>query len=99
MFSTPASFNDKIKAKFMDLFINHFKVMAVSMACQAILSLYSYNTTSGVVVDIGDRIEILPVADGKCTKQIILINSEWFLQFTSQPTHHSKLLTLLYVLV
>lgn len=64
MLSTPASFNDRIKAKFMDLFINHFKVMAVSMACQAILSLYSYNTTTGVVVDIGDRIEILPVADG-----------------------------------
>lgn len=31
---------------------------------QAILALYSYNTTSGIVVDIGDHIDIIPIIDG-----------------------------------
>ena len=31
---------------------------------QALLALYSYNTTTGVVVDIGDHIDIVPVVDG-----------------------------------
>lgn len=64
MFSIPTSFSDKIKSQFIDLFVNRFNVGAINMVCQTILSLYSYNATSGVVVDIGDRIEILPVADG-----------------------------------
>lgn len=31
---------------------------------QALLALYSYNTTSGVVVNIGDQTEIVPIVDG-----------------------------------
>src|SRR6218665_2628276 len=64
MFSIPTNFSDKIKSQFVDLLVNRFNVGAINMVCQTILSLYSYNATSGVVVDIGDRIEILPVADG-----------------------------------
>lgn len=32
---------------------------------QTLLSLYSYNATSGIVVDIGERLEIVPVTDGR----------------------------------
>ena len=31
---------------------------------QALLSLYSYNTTNGIIVDIGDHVDIVPVIDG-----------------------------------
>lgn len=64
MLSIPTNLNDKMKSKLMDMFVNRFNVPAVNMVCQAILSLYSYNASTGIVVDIGDRIEILPVADG-----------------------------------
>lgn len=39
-------------------------VGALSVTHQAICALYAYNTTSGVVVDLGARIDILPIADG-----------------------------------
>ena len=34
------------------------------MVPQALLALYSYNSTSGIIVDIGERMEILPIYDG-----------------------------------
>ena len=41
-----------------------FQFQSILFQEQAILSLYSYNTTAGVVVDIGDHIDIVPVIDG-----------------------------------
>ena len=41
-----------------------FQFQSVLFQEQALLSLYSYNTTTGIVVDIGDHIDIVPVIDG-----------------------------------
>ena len=41
-----------------------FQFESILFQEQALLSLYSYNTTTGVVVDIGDHIDIVPVVDG-----------------------------------
>ena len=41
-----------------------FQFQGILFQEQALLSLYSYNTTAGVVVDIGDHIDIVPVIDG-----------------------------------
>ena len=44
-----------------------FETLMFSGVCiqeQAVLALYSYNTTSGLVVDIGDHIDIVPIVDG-----------------------------------
>ena len=44
-----------------------FEVFGFSAICfqdQCLLSLYSYNTTSGVIVNIGDHIDIVPIIDG-----------------------------------
>ena len=44
-----------------------FETLMFSGVCvqeQAVLALYSYNTTSGLVVDIGDHIDIVPIIDG-----------------------------------
>ena len=41
-----------------------FQFQSILFQEQALLSLYSYNTTTGLVVDIGDHIDIVPVIDG-----------------------------------
>ena len=41
-----------------------FQFQSILFQEQALLSLYSYNTTTGIVVDIGDHIDIIPVIDG-----------------------------------
>ena len=41
-----------------------FQFQGILYQEQALLSLYSYNTTAGIVVDIGDHIDIVPVIDG-----------------------------------
>jgi actin-related protein len=41
-----------------------FQFQSILFQEQALLSLYSYNTTTGIVVDIGDHIDIVPVIDG-----------------------------------
>ena len=65
MFSAPGNFSDKIKQHFLDILVNRFHVVGVNIVSQTILSLYSYNSRSGIVVDVGERLEIVPVTDGK----------------------------------
>ena len=64
MFSTPGNLSDKTKEQFMNILINKFNVVGANMVNQTLLSLYSYNSTTGVVVDVGERLEIVPVTDG-----------------------------------
>ena len=65
MFSTPGNFSDKIKEQFMDILVNRFNVIGANIVNQTLLALYSYNSTTGVVVDVGERLEIVPVTDGQ----------------------------------
>ncbi len=65
MFSTPGNFSDKIKEQFMDMLVNQFNVVGANLINQTLLMLYSYSATSGIVIDIGERLEIVPVTDGK----------------------------------
>lgn len=64
MFCAPTNFNNQVTSKFMEIFFETFKVRAVSMASQTLLALYSYKVDTGIVVDIGEKIEILPIIDG-----------------------------------
>lgn len=48
----------------MKILLTQFKCKGVAMAKQSILSLYAYDITTGIVVDIGDRLNIVPVIDG-----------------------------------
>ena len=65
MFSTPGNFSDNIKEQFMNMLINNFRVKGANIMNQSLLALYSYNATSGIVVDVGERLEIVPVTDGR----------------------------------
>lgn len=49
----------------MKLLLEDLKVKAVSLTNQALLTLYAHEVSTAVVVDIGDRIDVLPVVDGK----------------------------------
>ncbi|KAG8200144.1 hypothetical protein JTE90_018929 [Oedothorax gibbosus] len=46
------------------LLLEDVKVEAVSLTHQALLTLYAHKASTGIVVDIGDRMDILPVVDG-----------------------------------
>lgn len=48
----------------MNVLFEHLGVQAVYMQDQAVLSMYSYHETTGVMVDIGDRMDIVPVVQG-----------------------------------
>lgn len=64
MFCAPTNFNNQVTSKFMEIFFETFKVRAVSMVSQTLLALYSYQVDTGIVVDIGEKIEILPIIEG-----------------------------------
>ena len=56
--------SDNLRRNLMAVLVDHLQVAGVCMVQQALLSLYSYNTTSGIIVDVGETIEILPIYDG-----------------------------------
>ena len=72
MFSSPGNFSDHIKECFMNILIKNFHVQGVNIMNQSLLALYSYSARSGIVVDIGERLEIVPVTDGKMLNIIFM---------------------------
>ena len=66
MLSTPQTLSDPLRAGLMNSLVEGLGVQGVCMVQQSLLALYSYRTTTGIIVDIGHRIEILPIYDGAC---------------------------------
>ena len=64
MLSTPQNLGDKLKEGLMKILVEQLHVRGVCMVQQSLLALYSYNAMSGIIVDIGERLEILPIYDG-----------------------------------
>ncbi|XP_059468680.1 uncharacterized protein LOC132192643 [Neocloeon triangulifer] len=62
--SVPRSFNKRTQTEIVNILFDQFGVNAVNMTHQSVLALYSYNATSGVVVDIGERMDIVPINEG-----------------------------------
>ena len=62
--STPQNLADQLKGELFKCLVDKYKVQGICMVMQALLSLYSYNATSGIIVDIGQRMEILPIYEG-----------------------------------
>ena len=62
--SVPRNFNDKTKAAIASLLFDEFEVAAVNMGHQTVFALHSYCTTTGVVVDIGERMDVVPIVAG-----------------------------------
>ena len=64
LMTLPQNYSDKDKEMLMELLLENLSCEAVSLQEQHILSLYSYGATTGIVVDIGDRTDIVPIVDG-----------------------------------
>jgi len=60
----PPTVPDQERNKLAELLLETFAFSGLYFQEQAILALYSYNTTSGIVVDIGDHVDVIPVIDG-----------------------------------
>ena len=64
LMTLPQNYSEKDKEMLMELLLENLSCEAVSLQEQHILSLYSYGATAGIVVDIGDRTDIVPIVDG-----------------------------------
>ena len=58
------NYTEKDKELLMEVLLENLSCEAACLLEQSILSLYSYGATSGIVVDIGDRTDIVPIVDG-----------------------------------
>ncbi|XP_071960359.1 uncharacterized protein [Antedon mediterranea] len=61
---TPFNFGKKTLEKLAELLFERFHVEGCFIQEQALMALYSYKATSGVVVNVGERIDIVPIVDG-----------------------------------
>ena len=62
--SVPRNFNDKTKVAIASLLFDEFEVKSVNMGHQSVFTLLSYSTDTGIVVDIGERMDIVPIVSG-----------------------------------
>ena len=62
--SVPRNFNDKTKAAIASLLFDEFEVPVVNMGHQTVFALHSYRTDTGIVVDIGERMDVVPIVAG-----------------------------------
>lgn len=61
----PRSFSLQTQVALARALLEGLGVGGLSVTHQAICALYAYNTTSGIVVDLGDRLDIVPITDGR----------------------------------
>ena len=60
----PPTVSQDQRDNLVEILFEVFQFSAICFQNQSLLSLYSYNTTSGIVVNIGDHIDIMPIIDG-----------------------------------
>ena len=52
------------RQKMMEIIFEQFGCSSIYIANQAVMSLYSLGILSGIVVDIGNRMQVVPVVEG-----------------------------------
>lgn len=62
--SLPRNLSINAQTALIKLLLEDLNVKAVSLTNQALLTLYAHDVSTAVVVDIGDRTDVLPVVDG-----------------------------------
>ena len=75
MLSAPYKLGDGATSNLMKILTDQFHTKGVCMVMQSLLALYSYNATSGIIVDVGDRMEILPIFDGLCILNYLILKN------------------------
>uniref|UniRef100_T1ILG7 PH domain-containing protein n=1 Tax=Strigamia maritima TaxID=126957 RepID=T1ILG7_STRMM len=62
--SLPRTFTVQTQTEVLRILFDDFRVRSVNLTSQTVLSLLSYNTSSGIVVDVGERLDVIPIIDG-----------------------------------
>ena len=64
---TPQKMNDKVNVQFLNLLLSgdKFQFESVTLIHQCLLTLYAYNSTAGVVANLGEKIDIVPWSNGE----------------------------------
>ena len=62
--TVPRTVPDSQREELLEQLFEDFQFSAVCFQDQSVVSLYSYNTTSGIIVNIGDHIDVVPIIDG-----------------------------------
>jgi len=60
----PQMCSDKDRQKIAEIMFETYNVQALCIKPQPLLAMYSYGATTGVVVDIGERLDIFPLDSG-----------------------------------
>ena len=63
---TPQKFSDKLNIQFLNLLLNDekYQFKSVSLMNQTLMSLYSYNSAIGIIANLGEKIDIVPICNG-----------------------------------
>lgn len=62
--SVPRTLDNATQTRLVSELFDRFGVRSVLLSHQSVLALYAYNAASGVVVDIGERTDVVPIMDG-----------------------------------
>jgi actin-related protein len=62
--SVPRAFGDKTKIAIASMLFDEFGVKALNMGHQSVFAFYSYSARSGIMVDLGERMDVVPIVDG-----------------------------------
>ncbi|XP_046406076.1 uncharacterized protein LOC124171003 isoform X2 [Ischnura elegans] len=60
----PRSFNSHTLSSIVNTMFEKWRVKSLSVSHQSVLTLYAYNARSGIVVDIGERTDVIPISEG-----------------------------------
>lgn len=63
---TPQKFSDRVNVQFLNLLLDSdkYQFQAATLMNQTLMTLYSYNATVGVVANLGEKIDIVPICNG-----------------------------------
>ncbi|KAJ8046902.1 actin [Holothuria leucospilota] len=64
MLVVPFNLGQRSTEKLVELVFESFHVEGIYIQEQALMSLYSYKATSGIVVNIGEKLDVVPIVDG-----------------------------------
>lgn len=69
---TTHKLSDKVNVQFLNLLLNEdkFKFKSATIINQTLMALYAYNSNIGVIANLGEKIDIVPICNGNYTKHI-----------------------------
>lgn len=63
---TTHKLSDKVNVQFLNMLLNEdkFKFKSATIINQTLMTLYSYNSNIGVIANLGEKIDIVPICNG-----------------------------------